>query len=68
MNWIEVIALLREAGYSQPEIAKACRCGQSTVCDIGKGRILDPRDSIAQGLRMLAAKARRKLSAQKQAA
>lgn len=62
MNWVDTIALLKEAGYTQPEIAEACRCAQSTISDLATGKNDDPRNSIADALRALATKARRRLA------
>lgn len=63
MNWIEAIALLKEAGYSQGEIATACQCAQATISELATGKIKDPRDSIGQALRALVTQAKRKQKA-----
>jgi transcriptional regulator with XRE-family HTH domain len=67
MTWVDTISLLKEAGYTQPEIAEACGCAQSTISDLATGKNTDPRTSIADGLRDLAAKARRRLAAKARA-
>lgn len=62
MNWVELIELLSEAGYTQPKIAAHCKCAQSTISDLANGRNTDPRTSIADALRGLAVKAKRQLA------
>lgn len=65
MNWIEAIALLKEAGYKQGEIASACGCAQATISDLATGKTKDTSDSIGQVLRTLIKRAERKLAQQK---
>lgn len=60
MSWVELIGKLKEAGYTQPELARECGCAQSTISDLATGRLEDPRTSIADALRALAAKQKRK--------
>lgn len=62
MNWVETIALLKEAGYTQPQIAEFCKCGQSTISELATGETKEPRYSTGQALQQLAAKARRRLA------
>lgn len=62
MNWADTIALIKEAGYSQPQIAEYCKCGQSTISELATGTTKEPRYSTGQALQQLAAKAKRKLA------
>jgi hypothetical protein len=51
MDWTVVISELSGAfGMSQPEIAAACGCGQSTVSGLATGVTKDPRHSTGQKL------------------
>ena len=52
INWPEIIRALLACGLTQPKIAEACKCGQSTVSDMLKGKTQDPRTTT--GLLMLA--------------
>jgi hypothetical protein len=46
INWSEIIGeLVERGGLTQPEIAKLCDCGQSTISDLLRGNTLDPRTS-----------------------
>lgn len=46
INWPQIInALVDDAGLTQPEIAKLCDCGQSTISDLLRGNTKDPRTS-----------------------
>lgn len=46
INWPDIIrALVRDAGLTQPEIARLCQCGQSTISDLLRGNTTDPRTS-----------------------
>lgn len=46
INWPEIIrALVDKAGLTQPEIARLCGCGQSTISDLLRGNTTDPRTS-----------------------
>lgn len=67
-NWPEVLRLLKAAGYTQEQIADECDCAQSVISDIAKGKNTDPRVSIADGIRRLEAKAKRKLARQPEGA
>ena len=62
MDWKNLIADLRAQGMTQAEIGKHANASQSTICDISKGRIQDPRHSIGDRLcalhRRVMAKAR----------
>jgi predicted XRE-type DNA-binding protein len=68
MNWVETIALLKQAGYTQPEIAEACGCAQSTISDLATGKTTVCRFEIGDALKAMAAKARRKLARAERAA
>lgn len=50
--WPEIIRKLVLSGLTQPQIAEACKCGQSTISDMLNGKTTDPRTSL--GLRLLA--------------
>ena len=52
INWPQLLRALLADGMTQPEIAKACDCGQSTISDMLRGKTNDPRTSL--GLRLLA--------------
>lgn len=46
INWPKIIgALVENAGLTQPEIARLCECGQSTISDLFRGNTTDPRTS-----------------------
>lgn len=62
MNWPETIALLKQAGYSQSEVARICRCGQSTINELATSETKEPRYALGQALLKLEAKAKRKLA------
>ena len=49
--WPEIIRGLTGSGLTQPEIARLCNCGQSSVSDLLRGTTTDPRTST--GLRLL---------------
>lgn len=68
MNWVEIMALLKEAEYTQPQIAAHCRCAQSTISDIARGTNQHPRYEIGVCLQQLAARAKRKLAAKEKKA
>jgi len=44
-DWPEIIRSLVAAGMTQPEIARLCECGQSTISDLLRGNTTDPRTS-----------------------
>jgi hypothetical protein len=57
INWPEIInALVLRAKLTQPEIARLCSCGQSTVSDLLRGNTTDPRVSTGLALLQLARK------------
>lgn len=62
MNWVETIALLKEAGYTQEQIAKKCGCAQNTISDLATGKTKTTSFAIGQGLQELVPKARRRLA------
>lgn len=46
LPWPEIISWLTEkARLTQPEIARLCGCGQSTISDLLRGATADPRTS-----------------------
>lgn len=51
IDWPNIIRALVASGLTQPQIAEACRCGQSTVSDMLNGKTQDPRTTT--GLLML---------------
>lgn len=51
INWPRAIGGLIATGMTQPQIAQACECGQSTISDMLNGKTTDPRTSL--GLRLL---------------
>lgn len=51
IDWPRILRALLADGMTQPEIAKACDCGQSTISDMLRGKTNDPRTSL--GLRLL---------------
>lgn len=59
MDWTKVIGELVDLGYTQPQIAKECNCGQATVSDLSRGETGNPRFSTAKALLDLLARARR---------
>lgn len=68
MNWVETMALLKEAGYTQPDIAKRCKCAQSTISDIARGANQHPRYEIGVVLQQLAVTAKRRLASRAKSA
>jgi transcriptional regulator with XRE-family HTH domain len=58
MDWTSLIAELTQLGYTQPEIAKQCGCGQATISDLASGKTKEPRHSLGEDLRRLLEKAR----------
>lgn len=57
INWPQIIrALVETAGLTQPEIARLCGCGQSTISDLLRGNTTDPRTSTGLMLLSLADK------------
>ena len=47
IDWSAAVKALLESGLTQPQVAAACQCGQSTISDILTKRTLDPRVSLA---------------------
>lgn len=45
LPWPKIIGGLTAAGLTQPEIARLCGCGQSTISDLLRGATTDPRTS-----------------------
>jgi len=44
IDWPGILRALTEcAGLTQPEIARHCECGQSTISDLQRGHVTDPR-------------------------
>jgi transcriptional regulator with XRE-family HTH domain len=64
MNWVDLIALLQEAGYTQTEIAQECGCAQNTISDLANGKTKRPNYDIGQALQRMATKAKRRLAKQ----
>lgn len=54
IDWSAIVKALVESGLTQPQIAEACACGQSTVSDILNKRTVDPRVSLALKLLRMA--------------
>lgn len=45
ISWPSIIRALIDSGLTQPEIARLCACGQSTISDLLRGETIDPRTS-----------------------
>lgn len=58
MDWKSLITELNRLGYTQPQIAALCGCGQATVSDLAKGITKEPRHSLGEALRTLLERAR----------
>lgn len=54
IDWSAVVKALVDSGLTQPQIAEACACGQSTISDILNKRTVDPRVSLALKLLRMA--------------
>lgn len=54
IDWSATVKALLASGMTQPQVAAACMCGQSTISDILTRRTLDPRVSLAFKLLRLA--------------
>lgn len=50
MDWKQIIADLVARGLSQPQIAKACGCSQSTVSALLNGQQAQPRYELGKCL------------------
>lgn len=57
MDWKSLIADLQANGYTQPQIAVACKCVQSTISDLATGLTKQPRFEIGTSLQKLHRKA-----------
>lgn len=53
MDWKALIADLANAGWTQPQIAEACKCTQPTISDLANGKTTDPRHALGERLRTL---------------
>jgi transcriptional regulator with XRE-family HTH domain len=53
MDWKLLIAELQKRGFTQPEIAARCDCGQATISDLASGNTKEPRHSLGESLRRL---------------
>lgn len=54
--------LVKEHGLTQPLIAAAVGCGQSTISDLASGKTIDPRHSTGEALKELLATKRAELA------
>ncbi|MBN8493225.1 MAG: helix-turn-helix domain-containing protein [Burkholderiales bacterium] len=52
--WPELIAGLIRSGLTQPQLAEAAGCGQSTISELLRGKTTDPRTSTGLVLLRLA--------------
>ena len=50
MDWKKLIADLQASGVTQVQMAKKCKCAQTTISDILNGRIEHPRYEIGAAL------------------
>jgi transcriptional regulator with XRE-family HTH domain len=53
MDWKSLIAEIQRHGYTQPQIAAVCGCGQATISDLALGNTKEPRHSLGEALRRL---------------
>jgi transcriptional regulator with XRE-family HTH domain len=66
MDWKSLIADLKAAGYSQPQIADAVGrdmgrpCGQATIAELATGKTSQPRYELGRALERLHRKTKRK--------
>lgn len=54
MDWQKIISELTDrsrGGYTQTALAKQCKCGQSTISEIGTGEIETPNANV--GLKLI---------------
>jgi transcriptional regulator with XRE-family HTH domain len=58
MDWKSLIAELHKHGFTQPQIAAICGCGQATISDLANGKTTEPRHSLGEDLRRLLEKAK----------
>lgn len=52
--WPALLAGLIQSGLTQPQLAAAAHCGQSTISDLLNGKTADPRTSTGLALIRLA--------------
>lgn len=50
INWPGLIRALLDSGVTQPQLAEAAGCGQSTISDLLRGKTTDPRTSTGLAL------------------
>lgn len=67
MNWKNIIAELKKCGLNQEQIATECDCAQSTISEVGTGKIVRPNFDIGTKLMALHKKHKRKLVASDEA-
>lgn len=49
--WKDIIAAIQASrGWTQPQIAKATGCAQTTISDLATGKTTEPRYSLGQAL------------------
>ena len=56
MDWKRLIAELKDFGLSQIEIAHHCHCSQTSVSELSRGLVVDPRFSLGDALKALRAR------------
>jgi IS30 family transposase len=59
MRWKSIIADLLKSGLTQPQIADACNCRQTTISALYTGKTIEPRYSLGRALERLRQKRRR---------
>jgi transcriptional regulator with XRE-family HTH domain len=52
MDWKKIISDLSESGITQIAMAERCKCAQSTISEISKGKIKNP--SFTTGFELVA--------------
>jgi hypothetical protein len=52
IDWTKLLSAIVASGMSQPQVAAACQCGQSTISFVLRGLTKDPRSSL--GFRLIA--------------
>ena len=50
IHWPDLVRQLIDSGLTQPQLAAAVGCGQSTISDLLKGKTTDPRASTGLAL------------------
>lgn len=58
MDWKQIISELQARGYTQPQIARYCGCGQASISDLATGKTSQPRYSLGELLLQLHRKRR----------